>query len=174
LALDSAGNLYAANNWDGKVIKFAPSNYPLNVGTVFADTGAPGLTGLAFDHAGDLFVSNTQAGTIQEITPGGAVSVFATGLGGPAGLAFDSVGDLYVVDQGYSPEYGAYAIVEFTPAGVGSVFASGLYGAEFIAIQPTPEPAAFSLLVLGGLGLLRRRAGRASPPLRGEPPKGGG
>jgi hypothetical protein len=49
------------------------------------------------------------------------------------------------------------------------------YDSGFVTyMSPTPEPATLSLLALAGLALLRRRAGRASPPLRGEPPKGGG
>jgi formylglycine-generating enzyme required for sulfatase activity len=41
-------------------------------------------------------------------------------------------------------------------------------------VSEVPEPVSMAFLALGGLALLRHRAGRASSPLRGEPPKGGG
>jgi glucose/arabinose dehydrogenase len=51
-----------------------------------------GPTGLAFDSAGDLFVTEnnifTGDGSIVEITPGGLQSTFASGLGNLYGLAF--------------------------------------------------------------------------------------
>jgi hypothetical protein len=46
--------------------------------------------GLAFDGAGDLFVTNVGNNTIEEFTPGGIGSVFASsGLNGPQFLAFE-------------------------------------------------------------------------------------
>jgi len=53
-----------------------------------------GPFGIGIRHAGNLFVAN---GTIiDEFTPGGARSTFATGMGNPTSLAFDSTGNLYV------------------------------------------------------------------------------
>jgi drug/metabolite transporter (DMT)-like permease len=45
-------------------------------------------SGLAFDSLGNLFVANQGNGTIEDITPGGVGSVFASGLHGPTYLAF--------------------------------------------------------------------------------------
>ena len=53
--------------------------------------GKGGLDGLAFDSAGDLFVSHFSSDTIYELTPGGAQSTFAYGLNGPTFLAFQGV-----------------------------------------------------------------------------------
>ena len=75
--------------------------------------------GLAFDASGNLYVANSYGNTIDKITPGGVVSVFAsTGLNYPECLAFDRPGNLYVTN------YRNNTIERFTPGGVGSVFAS--------------------------------------------------
>jgi sugar lactone lactonase YvrE len=80
------------------------------------------LGGLAFDTAGNLFVTSFIGNTISKITPGSVVSVFASGLSGPLALAFDATGNLYVTNG--NRVNGQYTIDKFTPAGVGSIFAS--------------------------------------------------
>ena len=83
----------------------------------------PAISGpqaLAIDKNGNLYVANGPNNTIEKITPGGSVSVFAnTGFDTtPDGLAFDSGGNLYVA-------CGASDTIEkFNPQGQGSVFAS--------------------------------------------------
>src|SRR6266566_4388572 len=64
--------------------------------------------------AQNLFVSG--GGNINELTPTGTRSIFASGLNGPDGLAFDSAGNLFVADNG--------AIYKFTAAGVRTTFAA--------------------------------------------------
>jgi len=90
--------------------------------------GSPSFpTGLAFDKAGNLYVSNDDPSNylIQKIAPNGTVTVFAkTGLGGPHGLAFDKSGNLYVAN------IDSDTIVSFTPAGVGTVFADASDGLD--------------------------------------------
>jgi len=77
---------------------------------------------LAFDSAGNLFVAN---GTIiDEFTPGGARSTFATGMGNPTSLAFDSTGNLYVSNGAIFGRI-VDGIFEYTPAGIVSTFAPG-------------------------------------------------
>lgn len=64
---------------------------------------AGNLQFLAFDPSGNLYVSNSSAGTISKITPAGAVSTFipaSDGLVNPNGIAFDSSGNMYVADFG--------------------------------------------------------------------------
>jgi sugar lactone lactonase YvrE len=100
--------------------------------TTFASTGLSQPQGLAFDSAGNLYVANAGNNTIEEFTPGGVGSVFASGaaLSTPVGLAFDSAGNLYVANAGNN------TIEKFTPGGVGSVFASnGTSGAALSAPQ---------------------------------------
>ena len=83
---------------------------------------------LAFDSAGNLYVSNP--GFIEKFTPAGVGSLFATfGTKGPVGLAFDSAGNLYVSNFDSTIE-------KFTPGGVRSLFAStGLNGPNGLAFD---------------------------------------
>ena len=74
--------------------------------------------GLAFDSAGNLFV--TDGGSILEFTPYGAGTIFASGLGRAVGLAFDSTGNLFVADQLSGN------VDKFTASGMRSTFTSGL------------------------------------------------
>jgi len=62
--------------------------------------------------------------SIDEFTPDGVQSTFASGLNNPLGLAFDRVGNLFVADTGTYT--GTGAVYKFTPAGVRTTFASGL------------------------------------------------
>ena len=73
--------------------------------------------GLAFDTAGNLYVSNgtggpTHTGSVLKFAPDGVGSMFAdTGLDFPFGLAFDRAGNLYVSN------YNSNSIEEFSPTG---------------------------------------------------------
>jgi len=72
--------------------------------------------GVAFNSAGDLFVSEW-LGNIIELTPGGQQTTFASVSSW--GLAFNSAGSLFVSLYGGD-------ISEYTPGGTQSTFASGL------------------------------------------------
>ena len=56
-------------------------------------------TGLAFDHAGYLYVSSRAEGTVYRISPEGEMSTYAEGMGIATGIAFDRDGNLYVGDR---------------------------------------------------------------------------
>jgi sugar lactone lactonase YvrE len=85
--------------------------------TTFGSFDSPNA--LAFDTAGNLYVANYVNGTVDKVTPSGAVSTFVSGFGNPRGLAFDAAGNLYVADGK------ADTVSKVTPAGVVSTFASG-------------------------------------------------
>src|SRR4030095_848971 len=59
-------------------------------------------------------------GNIDEFTPNGVRSTFASGLTSPFALAFDSGGNLFVADEGSG------AVYKLTPTGVRTTFALGL------------------------------------------------
>jgi hypothetical protein len=87
---------------------------------------------LAYASPGDLFESDFGSGNINEFTPGGTRSTFASGLNEPGGLAFNSAGNLFEADFSNN-------IYEFTPGGTRSTFASGLNFPTWLAFEPVPE-----------------------------------
>ena len=99
LACNAAGNVYASDpdpTGNSIIRKITPD------GTVtpFA-TGFVQAQGLAF-RAGNLYAADLQAGTVDKVTPAGAVSTCATvGATEPISLAFESAGDLFVGSLAY-------------------------------------------------------------------------
>lgn len=88
LAFDKAGNLFVVSVYNGDIYKIDPSG----VGSYFGSTGLNQVgagtyaiaTGMAFDSAGNLFVSefaptnpDTDDSVITEFTPGGVKTLFA-------------------------------------------------------------------------------------------------
>jgi sugar lactone lactonase YvrE len=56
-------------------------------------------TGLAFDHAGYLYISSRLEGTIYKVSPDGHREIYAEGMGIATGIAFDGEENLYVGDR---------------------------------------------------------------------------
>lgn len=128
MTFNAAGDLFV--NVNGNIDEFSPAGVVIN--TI---TGFSGASGLTFDSAGNLYVSNVNggaagAGSITEITPKGARSTFASGLNYPFGLAFNAAGDLFVANAN-----GFNTVTEITPGGSQSVFASGLEGSTDVAFD---------------------------------------
>jgi hypothetical protein len=88
-------------------------------GTPTVNTFAAGALdypgGIAFDAAGDLYVTNLGNDTISKVTPTGTVSTFVSGLSGA--LTIDAAGNLYVAS-------GQSTISKVTPGGAVSTFVS--------------------------------------------------
>jgi DNA-binding beta-propeller fold protein YncE len=78
-----AQNLFVASG--GNILDFTPGG---GQSTFASGLGYP--NGLAFNSAGNLFVTDTGGGNVYEFTPGGARSTFASGLPYPIALAFNS------------------------------------------------------------------------------------
>lgn len=56
-------------------------------------------TGMAFDRAGQLYVSSRFDGTVYRVAPNGTMSAYAQGMGVATGMAFDGDENLYVGDR---------------------------------------------------------------------------
>jgi trimeric autotransporter adhesin len=88
LAVDTAGNLYIANNWNNRIFKFAPTG----VITTVAGTGEKGFNGdggnatsalldnpmgVTVDSAGNLYIADTGNGRIRKVTTAGVITTVA-------------------------------------------------------------------------------------------------
>lgn len=114
---DSKGNLYAT--FSGK----RGETVPVSVFRISPEgeikphlSNIPNATSMAFDSAGNLYVSSRFEGSVYRATPSADISVFAKELGTPTGLAFDSRGNLFVGDRGGK-------ILKITPDAKVTVFA---------------------------------------------------
>ena len=89
--------------------------------TTFAALGSYIPYGMAFGPSGDLFLSSYYSNSIQEVSPSGVVSTFASSplLTSSTALAFDSAGNLFATNF----QIGG-SIVKFSPGGVASMFAT--------------------------------------------------
>lgn len=139
LKFDAAGNLWVTNAYGGptgtgSVQKFTPDG----VGTVFADSVFSTAYGIAFDSAGNVYVSNLVGNNVLKFSPDGTnLGVFcSTPLNAPHGMFFDNEGILYVANNAAS------TIEKFSPTGAYlGVFAHTGSGPHFFALAtPTPTP----------------------------------
>ncbi len=62
-------------------------------------TGLLNATGLAFNPAGDLFVTSRAEGNVYRVDAAGEFTVYVEGMGVATGAAFDAEGNLYVGDR---------------------------------------------------------------------------
>lgn len=161
LAFNSSGILFVANRNNDTISQMNMSNGTF---TTFA-SGFNDPNDITFDANGNLFVSNFAAGTVSKVTPGGTVSLFASGFSSPVGLEFNPVtGSLFVVNQGTN------SISEITPGGSITTFATNISsGPQYLAFTPSaiPEPSTYAAIAGGamlGLAIWHRRHRHAPAP----------
>ena len=135
LAVDSAGNVYAADPGNNAIRKITPAGVVSTLANSYPLIDAP--ADVAVDSAGNLYVANPDNHRISKITPNGIVSTLAGGVGengqnnagsadgvgsaarfgAPHGETVDDSGNVYVADTGNN------TIRKITPAGVVSTLA---------------------------------------------------
>lgn len=120
LAFDREGNLFVADSGSGvppglsTIFKFTPDATE----STFATIGPTQLLGMAFDGAGNLFISTGL--DILKFAPDGTQSTFASGLAGVGPLACDQLGNLYAAVN----LIGLSSVLKFAPDGSSSTFTS--------------------------------------------------
>ena len=152
VAIDSAGNLYIADNGNRRIRMVTPGG---TISTVagnghlpqgYSGDGGPATSatlsnpfGVAVGSAGNFFIADSGNQRVRMVTPGGTISTVAgnglqgdAGDGGPAtsaellyplGVAVDSAGNLFIADMGNN------RIRMVTPGGtISTVAGNGAYG----------------------------------------------
>jgi sugar lactone lactonase YvrE len=99
-ALDAEGNIYATFSGSrGQKVPVAiykiDTNY--NAKPFLADL--MNATAIAFDRAGQMYVSSRHDGAVYRVAPNGTMSSYAEGMGIATGIAFDRAENLYVGDR---------------------------------------------------------------------------
>jgi trimeric autotransporter adhesin len=108
VAVDSAGNLYIADAYNGRIRKVSNG-----VITTFVGTGLSVPSGVLVDAAGNLYIADSGNNRICKVSDGVLTTVAGNGTAGfsgdngpatsaqltdPRGTALDSVGNLYIAD----------------------------------------------------------------------------
>ncbi len=139
VALDSSSNLYVADGQNYTIRKITPTGIVSTLagtvgvngnldGTGTAARFGVGITGLAVDATGNVYVADMGSRNIRKITPGGVVTTLAGSTAGvsgvvdgtgsaarfstPTGVAIAASGNLYISD------YYGWTVRKMTPAGV--------------------------------------------------------
>ncbi len=88
-----AATLFEADCTSGIIYRFSPDGSR----SVYT-SGLNGPEGLAFNTAGNCFVSEALGNIIHKFATDGTDVIFASGLNGPASLVFDGAGNLFSAD----------------------------------------------------------------------------
>lgn len=99
-ALDAEGNIYATFSGSrGQKVPVAIFRIDLNYNLKPFVTEMMNPTAIAFDRAGQMYVSSRFDGTVYRVAPNGTMSSYAEGMGIATGMAFDREENLYVGDR---------------------------------------------------------------------------
>jgi sugar lactone lactonase YvrE len=99
-ALDAEGNIYVTFS-GSRGQKVPVAIYKIDTGYNMKPFVADMMnaTAIAFDRAGQMYVSSRHDGTEYRVAPNGTMSAYAEGMGVATGIAFDRNENLYVGDR---------------------------------------------------------------------------
>jgi sugar lactone lactonase YvrE len=147
------GTSDSGNHLVEEFISSGPTGINTDAGTITNDLNTP--SGIALDASGNLYVADTNSGTVTEFSPSGTnLGVLISGLTQPADLAVDEFGNLYVASNDNNG-----TITELSPGGSPAVIATGLNNPTGVAIYDDTlyvssfVDAAIYEVPLGGTGL---------------------
>ena len=177
VAVDSANQVYAATDPDGKVYKIGPDGKP----QIFYDPHQKYIWAMAFDSKGNLFIATGDQGEIHRVTPAGQGSVFfKTEETHARSLAIDAHDNLivgtepgglilrvppsgqgFVLYQAPKREITAVAVAKD-----GAIYAAGVGNkvASLPAPAPLPQPPPASISVSASGPTMGTSPQRATPP----------
>lgn len=99
-AVDAEGNIYVTFSGSrGQKVPVAIYKIDTNCNVKPFVADLMNATGIAFDRAGQMYVSSRYEGTVYRVAPNGTMSTYAESMGVATGIAFDQVGNLYVGDR---------------------------------------------------------------------------
>lgn len=97
IAIDTAGNVYAAVPGASSITVIAPGGTATSVGATLT-----GANAVAVDAAGNLYTTLSSGSVVEVPANGGAQTTIGSGFTTPTGIALDSFGNVYVADEAAS------------------------------------------------------------------------
>ena len=99
-AIDAEGNIYVTFSGSrGQKVPVAIYKIDTNYDMQPFLTEMMNATSIAFDRAGQMYVSSRFDGTVYRVAPNGTMAAYAQGMGIATGIAFDREENLYVGDR---------------------------------------------------------------------------
>jgi sugar lactone lactonase YvrE len=99
-ALDADGNIYATFSGSrGQKVPVAIFKIDSNYTVKPFVAEMMNATSIAFDRAGQMYVSSRYDGAVYRVAPNGTMTTYAEGMGVATGIAFDREQNLYVGDR---------------------------------------------------------------------------
>ena len=99
-ALDAEGNIYVTFSGSrGQKVPVSIFKIDTNYTVKPFLTDMMNATAIAFDRAGQMYVSSRFDGTVYKVAPNGTMSTYAESMGVATGIAFDHAENLYVGDR---------------------------------------------------------------------------
>ncbi len=148
-ASSQPGNLVGtANPAAGFQTSTFASGFDVNSGNLGFSFNCFGAWGMAWDAAGNLYVTDWPTGQIYKFGPSGGVAdaghLFTTVKPPASGVAIDNAGNMFVSEASVSGPNGDIVPVDLSTGAVGSPIASGIECLGSLALDPA-IPALFAI-----------------------------